>query len=810
MYYSPNDVFVAPGSDRSSTGTHYTPTSLTEPIAQYTLEPLVYEGPKEGLPKKDWKLKSAEEILKLRICDPAMGSGAFLVQTCRYMAERLAETWENSENCNSGKLLTTPSAHISEGILSERLIPDERSERISIARRLIADKCLYGVDINPMAVEMAKLSIWLITVDKKRPFTFLDHAFKCGDTLFGITTMEQLEYFSFHPDKVKQLTFGSYNFKNLLDESSKIRIKLVAMPSDTIEDINKKYELNLKAVKNSSQLKNLADLLVSFENDNCNNTEIDLKKFEFIENIISLMENNSNRLPDFANKILDGRNPLHWNLTFPEIMQQGGFDAIIGNPPFLGGQKISGNLGKKYLDWIKKTLFPDKRGSADLCVFFMRRFYDLINFNGLAGFLATDTLVQGVAQVIGTDWLITNNATIFRAKQKQRWPGTANLNFVQIWFSKKKWLGKYFLNGKEVKRISSALKIERSVVGKPYKLEVNKLKSFQGSSARLPFFITTTEAQELIDKDPRNNNVLFPVLRGNDFVSHPNQECSSWIINFFDWPFQTNENYSNSEQCASAYPDCIKILQERLKPEDLIKDSWWIHYRNVMQLYQTINNFPRVLFHAAIAKYVIFEFVPSNVMFAGPNIVFAYEDYNNFAILQSQVHNIWAWEYGSTRGDGLRYTSSAIFDTFPFPTEKLGLKDVGRNFQQFRQQYLKTKNIGLTDTHNKIHNKNCKEGDIKQMRELSIEMDKAVVNAYGWDDLILEYDFRNTEQGFRFSLPESTCNEILDRLLVLNHTRHAEEVSTGKLKVAKQKPNTSPSLSSPEGLFTHDTEQVTA
>ena len=120
----------------------------------------------------------------------AMGSGAFLVQACRYLSERLVEAWENLEKEHPGEVLITPEGGFSQGEPSERLIPKEAVERLAIARRLVADRCLYGVDINPMAVEMAKLSIWLITVDKSRPFTFLDHALKCGDSLLGYQRLQ--------------------------------------------------------------------------------------------------------------------------------------------------------------------------------------------------------------------------------------------------------------------------------------------------------------------------------------------------------------------------------------------------------------------------------------------------------------------------------------------------------------------------------------------------------------------------------------------------------------------------------------------
>jgi hypothetical protein len=185
-------IYVSDDTVRRSTGTHYTPRSFTKPIVQHTLEPLVYNGPAEGLPKEQWVLKSPREILFLKVCDMTMGSGAFLVQVCRYLSERLVEAWENLEQMHPGELLITPEGLFSKGESTERLIPKEVTERLAIAKRLIADRCLYGVDINSMAVEMAKLSIWLITVDRTRPFTFLNHALKHGDSLIGIRDIKQL------------------------------------------------------------------------------------------------------------------------------------------------------------------------------------------------------------------------------------------------------------------------------------------------------------------------------------------------------------------------------------------------------------------------------------------------------------------------------------------------------------------------------------------------------------------------------------------------------------------------------------------
>jgi hypothetical protein len=233
-------VYVTAGTMRRSTGTHYTPPSLTEPIVRYALEPLVYEGSNLGAPRDQWKLKSPVEILGLKICDLAMGSGAFLVQACRYLAERLVEAWENEEKQHPDEVVIAPGGKPSEGAPSERILPADEGERIAIARRIVANRCLYGVDTNPMAVEMAKLSMSLITLDRDRPFTFLDHASKSGDSLLGITALEQLENFSLRPDGSKQQAFATLNLRRNIDEAKGKRQALESMPSDTPDRLQPK------------------------------------------------------------------------------------------------------------------------------------------------------------------------------------------------------------------------------------------------------------------------------------------------------------------------------------------------------------------------------------------------------------------------------------------------------------------------------------------------------------------------------------------------------------------------------------------
>ena len=179
-------IYVTAGTTRRSTGTHYTPPSLTEPIVQHTLEPLVYEGPAEGVPREQWKLKSPRRFLDLKVCDMAMGSGAFLVQACRYLAERLVEAWENDEKQHPGR-----SADYAGWQVLRRL-----TQRTPGACRMPTSASPSPAVWWPTAASTAWTSTrwrwrWPSSrcgsspCDANRPFNFLDHALQVRRFLAG-------------------------------------------------------------------------------------------------------------------------------------------------------------------------------------------------------------------------------------------------------------------------------------------------------------------------------------------------------------------------------------------------------------------------------------------------------------------------------------------------------------------------------------------------------------------------------------------------------------------------------------------------
>jgi hypothetical protein len=349
----PGSIVMTQAGDRRSSGTYYTPKALAEEMVRHALEPLVYQpGLAEGAPPDDWKLRPAAQLMDLRVCDMAMGSGAFLVAACRYLAARLIEAWDQ-EGLAPGDPVGPP------GGLPVPL-PGEEADRETLALRLVADRCIYGVDRNAMAVEMAKLSLWLVTLAKDRPFSFVDHALRVGDSLLGITSLDQLEYFHLDPAKGAKLQHG-----RLFDPAEAVRPAVADAVSKRREiesflvlevaDAEAKRRLFEEAHKGLDHLRVVGDVVVgaSLSTSTQSNDALEDRLVAIAPDVRSALEP-SQRLDDESVRLDDlrlradywldeGRPPmaperscLHWPLEFPEVFldrDSPGFNAVVGNPP---------------------------------------------------------------------------------------------------------------------------------------------------------------------------------------------------------------------------------------------------------------------------------------------------------------------------------------------------------------------------------------------------------------------------------------------------------------------------------------------
>ena len=438
-------VFVTAGTDRRSSGTHYTPRSLTEPIVQYTLEPLVYVGPAEGKPKAEWKLKSAKELLELKICDMACGSGAFLVQADRYMAERLLEAWDAVKQANPSTPGITPEGTPSTGKANETLIPDDPAERKTYAMRIIAQRCLYGVDKNPLAAEMAKLSLWLLTLAKDKPFEFLDHSIRCGDSLVGLHDLAQLRHFSLKPEADGAVLFKG-PLDEAVDEAINLRLKLEDMTANTVEDVERQEKLLKEADENIARLRYAADLLVAAEfwGENAKD-KLERVRHAAVVSGHYVEQGPTEEFAQVAAQERRGQTMFHWPLEFPEvIVKRGGFDAFVGNPPFMGGLKLFTEFGRPYRSHLM-TIIGGKRKNRGqtwycrpLCIFFPAssmcsllrpdagRCVGLVSHN--------NTIAQGDTREVGLEQMlqVRGGFLSYRATKTQRWPGSASLEVSRI------------------------------------------------------------------------------------------------------------------------------------------------------------------------------------------------------------------------------------------------------------------------------------------------------------------------------------------------------------------------------------------
>jgi hypothetical protein len=457
-----------------------------------------------------------------------------------------------------------------------------------------------------MAVELAKLSLWLVTLAKGRPFSFLDHALRCGDSLVGVIDVEQIK--AFHLDSgARQLSPEVSRAlditETLLSDAAELRRRIEAMPVDDIRVVRDKAELLAEAESLSDQLRLAADSVVGAALAAEGISDEEASEISGEENVggargaarfrdakeDAKSRAYRNRLESVAGLIVtamgDGAGageaavrareivggwlkgpraeavrPLHWPLEFPEVMGVGtatGFDVVVGNPPFVGGQKLTGALGQDYREYLVNRIGGGKRGSADLCSYFLLRNLSLAP-GRRTGIIATNTIAQGDTREVGLDQATADGWTVYRAVKSQPWLGTAAVVVSLLWLAGK--LGPSeapVLDGNEVQGITPGLDPASRVSGTPYRLVANEAQSFQGSNVLgKGFVLEPGQAQQLIAKDPRNKDVLFPFLGAEDLNSRPNSLASRQVINFHDW----------TQEKAAEYADVFAIVERDVKP----------------------------------------------------------------------------------------------------------------------------------------------------------------------------------------------------------------------------------------------------
>jgi hypothetical protein len=802
LVYPAGAFIVTTGSDRRETGTHYTPKSLTEAIVTETLTPVVYAGLAEGKPREQWVLKSSAELLDLKICDPAMGSGAFLVQACRWLAERLVEAWSHAEAAGKAVSVDGEDLDIPDG---KELLPRDADARTVIARRLIAERCLYGVDLNPLAVELAKLSIWLVTLAKGRPFGFLDHNLRCGDSLLGIHRLDQLTELSMTPGgKGQQRLFGQ-NIERAVHQAIELRQRLREMPIRDIHDVEAMARLDADARQKLEVPERIADAFIGEVLASCGNGPA-------VESAAASLaiqaEQAINGDRDVFRAILrraydalsvdpppgkSGRKPFHWPLEFPEVFAgaSSGFDALIGNPPFLGNRLWKSSMGEK-LQWQCRMVLGTSPGKIDLCVVFHRRAVDLLCTDGCYGLLATSNIAEGSAIEVGLG-VIVQNGNIYFARKGMPWPGTAAVVVAIVGFIKGEWRADCDADGRNCPRIGPRLEPEAADLWTPQTLSDAPF-SFEGvnNSKGLAFVITANSPWfERLKTEP--NSLLRPYITGDDITSYALRTTDRWALDIADrtleeirrdWP--VSFRFLVEEVQSTRTPDALKSYKG-------LHDRWWQFWNHRADLMRRLRKQERFIAFAKVTKYPFCMLAPSAWIYTNKILLVDAERPDLFAICLSSFFRNWLYAFSvrSLGADTNTLTLSIRESVSTFPLPKRSVSSAGLNaamlFQEKMVAWSTDNECGLTDTLNAVNTPTCADPAINELRHLLASIDAEVAATYGWDDLKIAYDFREFKGGsandpWRWAPTDDVIAELLVRLTTLNRERfETNSVASGNV-----------------------------
>jgi hypothetical protein len=798
-------LVITQTGDRRATGTHYTPRRLAEEIVKYTLDPLCYSpGPADGAGEADWQARPAHELLNLKVLDPAMGSGAFLVSACRYLGDRVVEAWERDGYPETVAAALGPAFDHDDAALE--------------ARRRVAARCLCGVDRDDAAVELGKLSLWLVTLAKDQPFSFLDHALRCGDSLVGLTSEAQVEAFHLDPEQGHAI---NARMCGAIDEIAgpiltRVRELREEIETEPVRDPQQGQVLAAKlreAERLTAKLRSLADAVVAAALSTAGQSSD-----AFDDRLTAIADEAQQVLTDEANESPLERafraqiepwlrgprpapiRPLHWPLEFPEVMARGGFDAVVSNPPFIGGKKVSGALGTDFREYLKQRVARDKPGNADLCSYFLLRDLSIAR-RGRVGIIATNTIAQGDTREVGLDQVVDMGWAVYRAEKSQPWPGTASLEVSLVWTGHAGVDEVRILGGDRVSAITPSLDPPSRTRGNPHSLTANAGQCFQGAVVLGTGFILEPEkAQDLIAKDPRNSDVLFPYLNGEDLNSRWDCSASRWVINFRD----------RSVEQAECYADCFEIVAREVKPfrarsnRKVYRERWWQFAERQPALQRAIADLDRAVAVVFVSKYFTPVFVATNQVLTHRLAVFAVRTGSHLSMLSSAMNQHWAVVYSSTLETRLNYSPSDAFDTFPQPYLTKKMDSAGDSLDAFRRSIMQRRLVGLTTLYNLVHDEAVQDEDIVRLREIHTEIDEAVREAYvldeerepgireyearvasaplpSWREIELGHGFHETRQGVRFTISPQARIDVLDKLLALNHYRHEQEERQGLL-----------------------------
>jgi type I restriction-modification system DNA methylase subunit len=376
------DLKTAKG-ERKASGSYYTPDYIVKYIVEETLRPVLQKAVANARTEQE----KIQAVLSVKVLDPAMGSGHFPVEATEYIARFLVEHIEQSLTETGGE------------------------SELAFWRRRVAQSCIYGVDMNPLAVDLAKLSLWLATVAKGRPLSFLDHHLRAGNSLVGARLAEltvkpligKKSHKKAHPTSATEIEvaqpslFDEESLRQAMTTAVDLMWLIEASPSQTITDVKEQEQLysNLRQ-QLTSKYSTLANLISARHFGLSIDTHLwtSLSTYATGGLGIAAMPAQFEAWFSAANSTAKTRGFFHWELEFPEVFfdrhgqpkgPDAGFDAVIGNPPYVRQEELG--PFKPYF----AAAYPETYdGVADLYVYFYQQGLCLTRAGGRMSYIVTN------------------------------------------------------------------------------------------------------------------------------------------------------------------------------------------------------------------------------------------------------------------------------------------------------------------------------------------------------------------------------------------------------------------------------------
>ncbi|MBG6095034.1 Eco57I restriction-modification methylase domain-containing protein [Nocardioides luteus] len=632
-------------SSRRDNGAHYTPPELADEVVAHTLAPIAAPD--------------------ATVVDIAAGTGVFLLASARYLAT---------------------------------------SCRLPMAE--VVGRCLYGADIDPVAVDLAKLSLWLLCEDPSLPLTFLDDRILCGNSLVGLVDAEDLPA-------------GLGDPKAYADAMVAVALPLGGRPGKRLEEA---YAALGRA----------------------------------------------RRLPVPAVR------PIHWALVAPEVMARGGFDAVVGNPPYLGVKRVRDAIGQQLRDYLAHTLAAGTTRRADYVIYFLLRAAALSR--GEIGLITTDSISEGDTARFGLGALLDRGWQVARAERSAPWP-TAGVRFAKIWLTTRP-LDSAWLDGREVPAITGTLEDGFSLP-EPARLDLDVPlpHGYQGTIVLGRSLVLTPSDAQKLGAGPLGHTVR-PYLSGEDLVTPCGSTASRFVLDLGKLGLE-----ELAEDRALARLVRSKVRAERRRqfvkyPQ--LKERWWGFLSPVDELYRDAAGLSHVIAFSKHSKHLWPVLVGADHVFSNGLVVYPTQDAAAYAFLASDLHRVWAMRAGGTMlNTAYRYNPSRLRATYPFPADLAPLGPAGEALLAALDRVGGERRLGITGVLNLVGDPGARDPATAALRQAIADVNHATARLHGIDESLATPDFTPSGFGLTPTRQRALMAALIDQNLALAEKAQASAEASG-------------------------------